>query len=94
MSAEASPRRRVKAVAVSLTHGKINAVCTAFKAGVTPSRIARHFGISQSDVRKAVAPTRSRTRSQKVVQLEDRNRASLGGPGQGIVPKIDEGDGE
>ena len=97
MSAEASPRRRVKAVAVSLTHAKINAVRTAFKAGVTPSRIARHFGISQSDVRKAVAPTRSRTRSQgdrgtpRVVQLEDRNRASLGG---GIVPKIDEGDGE
>src|SRR5215472_9086954 len=52
MSAEASPRR-VKAVAVSLAHAKINAVRAAFKAGVTPSRIARHFGISQSDVRKA-----------------------------------------
>jgi hypothetical protein len=55
MSAEASPKRRVKAVAVSLTDAKINAVRAAFKAGVTPSRIARHFGISQSDVRKALA---------------------------------------
>ena len=54
-SAEASPTRGVKTVAVSLTHAKINAVRAAFKAGVTPSRIARHFGISQSDVRKALA---------------------------------------
>ena len=59
-STEASPRRRVKAVAVSLTHAKINAVRAAFKAGVTPSRIARHFGISQSDVRKALAHDPSR----------------------------------
>jgi transposase-like protein len=35
--------------------GKLNAVRGAFKAGVTPSRIARQFGISQSDVRKALA---------------------------------------
>ena len=55
VSAETSPKRRVKAVAVSLPHAKINAVRAAFKAGVTPSRIARHFGISQSDVRKALA---------------------------------------
>jgi hypothetical protein len=27
----------------------------AFKAGITPSRIARQFGISQSNVRKALA---------------------------------------
>src|SRR5215472_3585391 len=60
MSAEASPQRRVKAVAVSLTHAKINAVRPAFKAGVTPSRIARHFGIPQSDVRKALANDPSR----------------------------------
>jgi hypothetical protein len=60
MSAEASPKRRVKAVAVSLTHAKINAVRAAFKAGVTPSRIARHFGISLSDVRKALAHDSSR----------------------------------
>jgi transposase-like protein len=51
-----SPRKgRVQAVAVHLTQGKLNAVRAAFKAGVTPSRIARQFGISQSNVRKALA---------------------------------------
>jgi hypothetical protein len=60
VSAETSPKRRVKTVAVSLTYAKINAVRAAFEAGVTPSRIARHFGISQSDVRKALAHDPSR----------------------------------
>jgi transposase-like protein len=41
--------------AVPLTQGKLNAVRAAFKAGVTPSRIARQFGISLSEVRKALA---------------------------------------
>ena len=40
---------------VSLTRGQLKAVRAAFKAGVTPSRIARQFGLSQSDVRKALA---------------------------------------
>ena len=40
---------------VPLTTGKLNAVRAAFKAGVTPSRIARQFGLSQSQVRKALA---------------------------------------
>lgn len=39
----------------SLTSGKLNAVRAAFKAGVKPSTIARQFGISQADVRKALA---------------------------------------
>ena len=39
----------------SLTKGRLNAVRAAFKAGVKPSAIARQFGISQSDVRKALA---------------------------------------
>jgi hypothetical protein len=39
----------------SLTTGKLNAVRAAFKAGVKPSAIARQFGISQSDVKKALA---------------------------------------
>jgi hypothetical protein len=43
------------AEAPPLTQGKLNAVRAAFKAGVTPSRIARQFGISQSDVKKALA---------------------------------------
>jgi DNA invertase Pin-like site-specific DNA recombinase len=48
--------RRVEVpAAVPLTQGKLNAVRAAFKSGVTPSRIARQFGISQSDVRKALA---------------------------------------
>ena len=43
------------AAAVPLTQGKLNAIRASFKAGVTPSRIARQFGISQSDIRKALA---------------------------------------
>jgi hypothetical protein len=38
----------------ALTRGQLNAVRAAFKAGVTPTRIARKFGLSQSDVRKAL----------------------------------------
>jgi hypothetical protein len=38
----------------SLTTSKLNAVRAAFKAGVKPYAIARQFGISQSDVRKAL----------------------------------------
>ena len=48
-------RRHVDVAEVPLTRGKLNAVRAAFKAGVTPSRIAKQFGISQSDVRKALA---------------------------------------
>ncbi len=40
---------------VSLTRGQVNAVRAAFKAGITPARIARQFGISQSNIRKALA---------------------------------------
>jgi predicted DNA binding protein len=39
---------------VSLTRGQLNAVRAAFKAGITPARIARQFGLSQSDVRTAL----------------------------------------
>jgi DNA-binding NarL/FixJ family response regulator len=38
----------------SLTRGQVNAVLAAFKAGVTPSRIARQFGLSQADVEEGV----------------------------------------
>jgi hypothetical protein len=55
---ESLPKRRIEAVAVPLTQGKLNAVRAAFKAGVTPSRIARQFGISQSEVREALANTK------------------------------------
>jgi hypothetical protein len=51
LSMSDSPRKgRVESVAVPLTQGKVNAVRAAYKAGITPSRIARQFGISQSDV--------------------------------------------
>jgi DNA-directed RNA polymerase specialized sigma24 family protein len=46
--------RRVELATGSLTRGQVNAVRAAYKAGVTPSQIARQFGISQSDVRKAL----------------------------------------
>ena len=55
---DAKPQRRREAAedgAGSLATGKLNAVRAAFKAGVKPSAIARQFGISQSDVRKALA---------------------------------------
>jgi predicted DNA-binding protein (UPF0251 family) len=56
LSAEISRKQHVQVVAaVPLTQGKLNAVRAAFKAGITPSRIARQFGISQSDIRKALA---------------------------------------
>ena len=52
---EESPRKRqVEEAPLPLTSGKLNAVRAAFKAGITPSRIARQFGISQSDVGKAL----------------------------------------
>jgi hypothetical protein len=39
----------------SLTTGKLNAVRAAFKVGLKPSAIAREFGVSPADVRKALA---------------------------------------
>jgi hypothetical protein len=48
-------RRAVQIAEVSLTRGQVNAIRAAFKAGITPSRIARQFGVSQSNVRKALA---------------------------------------
>jgi hypothetical protein len=50
-----SRKQRLEPAAVSLPSGKLNAVRAAFKAGVKPSQIARQFGISQADVRKALA---------------------------------------
>jgi len=52
---ESPERRQPEEPNVALTRGQVNAVRAAFKAGITPSRIARQFGISQSDVRKVVA---------------------------------------
>jgi hypothetical protein len=48
-------KRDAEGVSVSLPRGKLNAVRAAFKAGVTPARIAREFGLSRSDVQRALA---------------------------------------
>jgi hypothetical protein len=48
-------RRQVDISEIPLTRGQVNAIRASFKAGITPSRIARQFGVSQSDVRKALA---------------------------------------
>jgi hypothetical protein len=53
-------RRKVDIAKVPLTRGQVNAIRASFKAGITPSRIARQFGVSQSDVRKALASDRSK----------------------------------
>jgi hypothetical protein len=50
-----SGRRQEQIAPPTLTTGQINAVRAAFKGGITPSRIARQFGLTQSDVRKALA---------------------------------------
>jgi hypothetical protein len=55
MQSPQTARRRFDIAEVPLTRGQVNAVRSAFKAGITPSRIARQFGISQSNVRKALA---------------------------------------
>jgi len=52
---KSSHGRQEEAVTVSLTRGQVNAVRAALKAGIKPSVIARQFGLSQSDVRKALA---------------------------------------
>jgi hypothetical protein len=54
-SRKTEKRRHVDNPEVALTRGQVNAVRAAFKAGITPSRIVRQFGISQSNVRKALA---------------------------------------
>src|SRR5450759_3550952 len=51
-------KRAEAAATVSLTPTKLNAVRADFKAGVRPSKIAKQFGIPQSDVRKALASDR------------------------------------
>jgi predicted DNA-binding protein (UPF0251 family) len=59
-SVEPRDKRRIEAATVHLTHGKLNAVRAAFKAGVKPSQIARQFGLSQTDVRTALASDASK----------------------------------
>ena len=50
-----SRRRQGQIVSPPLTRGQINAVRATFKAGIIPPRIARQFGLTQANVRKALA---------------------------------------
>jgi hypothetical protein len=47
-------QRQTELAPAALTRGQVNAVRAAFKAGVTPARIARQFGLSPSQVRDAL----------------------------------------
>jgi DNA invertase Pin-like site-specific DNA recombinase len=60
LSPKTSRKPLIKEIGPPLTLAKLNAIRAAFKAGVVPSRIARQFGISQSDVRKALSNTSKR----------------------------------
>src|SRR5262245_17101205 len=62
---ESPERRQPEEPNVALTQGQVNAVRATFKAGITPSRIARQFGISQSDVRKVLASESRRSGKSK-----------------------------
>ena len=53
-------QRNADITEVPLARGQVNAVRAAFEAGITPSRIARQFGISQSNVQKALASDESK----------------------------------
>jgi hypothetical protein len=48
---EKSERKsRTETATAALPQGKLNAIRAAFKAGMPPSRIAKQFGVSRSDV--------------------------------------------
>ena len=57
-SAKAETENKPASGAMSV--GKTNAIHAAFQAGVTPSRIARQFGISQADVRLVLSSSSSK----------------------------------
>ena len=50
-----SERQQLPQPKGTLKQGQVNAVLAAFAAGIAPSRIARQFGLSQSDVQKVLA---------------------------------------
>ena len=66
LSRKASRKPPVQEFGPPLAPAKVNAVRAAFKAGVSPSRIARQFGISHADVRKALASGRSKRSPNEV----------------------------
>jgi hypothetical protein len=62
---DCSERRRSDEPGVALTQDQVNAVRATFRAGIAPARIARQFGISQSDVRKVLASEPRRLGKQR-----------------------------
>ena len=48
-------KQRAQPTGTALTTSKLNAVRAALKAGVKPKQIGRQFGLSDADVRKALA---------------------------------------
>ena len=50
-------------------------VRAAFKAGITPSRIARQFGLSQSDVRKALAGDEPTSKSYGYAKKREKKKS-------------------
>ena len=66
VSRKASRKPPVREFGPPLAPAKVNAVRAAFKAGVAPSRIARQFGISHADVRKALASGSSKRSPNEV----------------------------
>jgi hypothetical protein len=60
VSPKASRKPPVQESGPTLAPAKVNAVRAAFKARVPPFRIARQFGVSHADVRKALASVPSK----------------------------------
>ena len=67
VSRKASRKPPVQESGPTLAPAKVNAVRAAFKAGVSPSRIASEFGISHAEVRKALASGNPSKRSPNEV---------------------------
>ena len=66
VSRKTSRKPPVQESGPTLAPAKVNAVRAAFKAGVSPSRIARQFGISHADVRKALTSGASKRSPNEV----------------------------
>ena len=47
-------RPKTEVTNLTLPKGKLRAIHAAYRAGVRPAQIARHFGVSQGDVRKVL----------------------------------------
>src|SRR5262249_45302836 len=76
-----SERQQLPEPKGTLKQGQVNAVLAAFAAGIAPSRIARQFGISQSDVLKALAARSRRSEKGRSSRSLGMSRFNLGAAG-------------